>query len=174
MWLYGCRLRFPKSNLHINYSDVIMGTMASQITSFTIVYSTVYSDIDQRKHQSSASLTFVRGNHRWPVNSPHKGPVTRKMFPFDNVILIVTFCTTFLNYHFQKYFDGNWNEICTCFYYSLFWFCVSLWSHIVVNVTNGTPQSKFGRVLRIQRKFATELWPPEQFVTFQRDLKQWR
>ena len=44
-----------------------------------IVYSTVYSDADQRKHQSSASLAFVRGIHRGPVNSPHKWPVTRKM-----------------------------------------------------------------------------------------------
>ena len=61
--------------------------MASQNTSFTIVYSTVYSSTDQRKHQSFASLAFVRGIHRWPVNSHHKGPVTRKMFPFDNVIM---------------------------------------------------------------------------------------
>ena len=67
------------------YSDVMMSTMASQITSLTIAYSTVYSDADQRKPQSSASLSFVRGIHRGPVNSPHKGPVTRKMF--DNVIM---------------------------------------------------------------------------------------
>ena len=64
-----------------------MDTMASQITSLTIVYLTVYSDADQRKHQSSASLAFVRGIHRWPVISPHKWPVTRKMFPFDDVIM---------------------------------------------------------------------------------------
>ena len=50
-------------------------------------YSTVYSDTDQRKYQSSASLAFVRGIHRRPVNSPHKWPVTRKMFPFDDVIM---------------------------------------------------------------------------------------
>ena len=61
--------------------------MASQTTSLTIVYSTVYSGADQRKHQSSASLALVRGIHRWPVNSPHKWPVTRKMFPFDDVIM---------------------------------------------------------------------------------------
>ena len=61
--------------------------MASQITSPPIVNSTVYSNADQRKHQSSASLAFVRGIHRWPVNSPHKWPVTRKMFPFDDVII---------------------------------------------------------------------------------------
>ena len=71
----------------IHYNDVIMGAIASQITSLTIVYSTVYSDADQRKHQSSASLAFVRGIHRGPVNSQHKWPVTRKMFPFDDVIM---------------------------------------------------------------------------------------
>ena len=70
------------------YSDVIMGAMASQITSVSIICSTVSSGADQRKHQSSPSLAFVRGIHRWPVNSPHKGPVTRKMFPFDDVIII--------------------------------------------------------------------------------------
>ena len=55
---------------------------------FTIVYSTVYSGADQRKHQSSASLAFVRGSHQGRVNSPHKGPLTRKIFPFDDVIMI--------------------------------------------------------------------------------------
>ena len=64
-----------------------MGVVASQITSLTIVYSAVYSGADQRKHQSSASLAFVRGIHRRPVNSQHKWPVTRKMFPFDDVIM---------------------------------------------------------------------------------------
>ena len=47
-----------------------------------------YSDTDQRKHQSSASLAFVWGIHRGPVNSPHKWPATRKMFPFDDVITV--------------------------------------------------------------------------------------
>ena len=65
-----------------------MGTMASQITSLTIVYSTIYWDADQGKHQSSVSLAFVQGIHRWPVNAPHKGPVMQKMFPFDDVIMI--------------------------------------------------------------------------------------
>ena len=70
-----------------DYTDVIMRAMASPITGVSIVYSAVYSGTDERKHQSSASLAFVRGIHRWPVNSPHKGPVTRKMFPFDDVIM---------------------------------------------------------------------------------------
>ena len=72
---------------YTHYDDVRMGAIASQITSLTIVYSIVYSDADQRKHQSSASLAFVRGIHRWPVNFPHKWPVTRKMFPLDDVIM---------------------------------------------------------------------------------------
>ena len=70
-----------------HYSDVIMTAMASQITNFTIDYPSVYSSADQRKYQSSASLAFVRGIHRWPVNYPHKGPVTREMFPFDDVFM---------------------------------------------------------------------------------------
>ena len=64
-----------------------MGAIASQITSITIVQWTVYSDADERKHQSSVSLAFVWGIHRGPVNSPHKWPVTRKMFPFHDVIM---------------------------------------------------------------------------------------
>ena len=72
----------------IHPGGVIMGAIASQITSLTIAYSTVYSGADQRKYQSSASPAFVRGTHRWPVNSPHKRPVTRKMFPFDDVIMM--------------------------------------------------------------------------------------
>ena len=75
--------KFPK------FHDIagIMNAMASQIPGILIVYSTVCSGADQRKHQSSASLAFARGIHRWPVNSPHKGPVTRKMFSFDDVIM---------------------------------------------------------------------------------------
>ena len=71
----------------INYNGVIMGAMVSQITSLTIVYSIVYPWSDQRKHQSSALLAFVRWIHRWPVNSPHKWPVTRKMFQCDDAIM---------------------------------------------------------------------------------------
>ena len=57
----------------LHHNDVTMSAMASQITSLTIIDSTVYSGADQRKHQSSASLVFVRGIDRWPVNSPQKG-----------------------------------------------------------------------------------------------------
>ena len=71
-----------------HYDDVIMSEIASQITSLTIVYSTVHLGADQSKHQSSASLAFVWEIHRWPVNFPHKWPVTRKKFPFDDVIMV--------------------------------------------------------------------------------------
>ena len=73
-----------------HYRDAIMDTMASQITSLMVVYSTVYSGADQRKHHSSTSLAFERGLHRGPVNSPHRGSVTRKMFPFDDVIMEIS------------------------------------------------------------------------------------
>ena len=70
-----------------HYNDVIMGMITSQITSLTVVYSTVYSGADQRKHENSASVAFARGIHQGPVNSPHKWPVTRQMFSLDDVIM---------------------------------------------------------------------------------------
>ena len=82
-----------------HYSDVIMSAMASQITSLTIAYSIVYQGADQRKHQNCESLAFVRRIHQWPVNSPHKGPVTRKMFPFDDVIM-----------HIGRWLTGSWSK----------------------------------------------------------------
>ena len=91
-------IKYEKKSI-FHYSDVKMGAVASQITSLTIVYSTTYSGADYGKHQSSASLAFVRGINRWPENSPHKWPVMRKMFPFDDVIM----CTknSFWNCSFQ-------------------------------------------------------------------------
>ena len=101
-----------------HHNDVMMGAIAFQITSLTIVYSTVYSDADQKKHQSSASLAFVWGIHQ----GPHKWPVTPKMFPFDDVIM---------KRHYNKIKHmretDNGNEICSssfdalCF---LWWFIV--------------------------------------------------
>ena len=76
-----------KCDCMVHYSDGIMSAMASQITSITIVYSIAYSGAHQRKHRRSASLAFMTGIHRWPVNSPHKRPVTRKMVPFDDVVM---------------------------------------------------------------------------------------
>ena len=77
--------------------------MASQITSLTIVYSTVYSGADQRKHQSSTSLAFVRGIHR---------PVTRKMFPFDDVIMLSMIPPSFIFDKVLPTKDSKELEIC--------------------------------------------------------------
>ena len=79
----------PSCWIDSHHNHVIMSAMASQITSITTVYSSVYWGADQRKHPSSAFLVFVRGIHRWPVNSQHKGPVTWKKFPFGDVIMCV-------------------------------------------------------------------------------------
>ena len=100
------------SIIMLHYNDVVMSAMASQSTSLTIVYSSVHSGVDQRKHQSSASLAFVWGIHRWPMNSPHKWPVTRIMFPFDDIIIdgelsIVTptICPRSIT---KQQFDARW------------------------------------------------------------------
>ena len=81
-------VNFPRGH----YSHVIMGSMASQITSLAIVYLSFYSGADQSKHQSSASPAFVSGIRRRPVNYPHKGPVTWKIFPFNDVIMWCIVC----------------------------------------------------------------------------------
>ena len=99
---------FHVFNSNLPYNDVIMSLVASQITSLTIVYSTVYSGADQRKHQSSTSLAFVWGIHRWPVNSPHKRPVARKMLPFDNVIMCTSFNDRVLVYSIYRYPIFKW------------------------------------------------------------------
>ena len=108
-------------NTRKHYGDIIMGTIASQITRLTTVYSTVYSDANQRKHQSSASLAFVRGIHWGPVNSPHKWPVTRKLFPFDDVIMIAVhpnmmFCCVLFwcGNHLETYWSLDHGQQNTC------------------------------------------------------------
>ena len=95
-----------------------MRPIASQIIDGSAVYSTVCSGADQRKSQSSASLAFVRGIHRWPVNSPHKGPVSRKVFPFDDVIMS---CDRD-NYRSSAWTLGRYQQI-QCFHVICLLFC---------------------------------------------------
>ena len=83
-----------------HYNGVIVGAMASHITNIAVVYSTVYSDVDQRKHHSSTSLALVRGIHRWPVNSTRKWPVTRNMFRVNDVIMSAIFCCVMTLSHY--------------------------------------------------------------------------
>ena len=106
-------------DMEIHHDDVIMSAIASQVASLTIVYSTVYPGADQCKHQSSASLAFVWGIHRGPMNSPHKWPVTLKMFRFDDVIM---------HRHYFK-----WDAIthpCHNFHGGLIKYRCAWWSHI--------------------------------------------
>ena len=100
-----------------------MGAMASQITSPAIVYSTVYSGADQRKHQSSVSLAFVRGFHRGPVNSPHTRAINaenvsiwwrhhgkQKVWTIatpNTYNLPITWTYTYIFDHFNKHIGGN-------------------------------------------------------------------
>ena len=93
-----------------HYSAVIMSTITSQITIVSSVWSTVCSGPDQRKHQSSASLAFVRDIHWWPVNSPHKWPVTRKMSPFDNIIMEVHYFLCYMIIHPCFNFNGGFDR----------------------------------------------------------------
>ena len=110
---YGKKQLIHSKTSTIHYGDVIMGAMASQITSLTIVYLTVYSDADQRKHQSSASLAFVWGIRQGPVNFPHKWPVTRKMFPFDDVIMCTDDVWVWIR-NFFPYYIGHVSNYSSC------------------------------------------------------------
>ena len=92
--------------LRAHYNDVIMDAMTSQIA--------VYSGTGQRKHQTSASLAFVRGIHRWPVNSPHKWPVTRKIF---HVMLWLTGGVYVMPYEISQHFNRreHWRHAASTF-----------------------------------------------------------
>ena len=94
----------------MHYSDVIMSGMTSQIISVSIVYSIVCSGADQRKHQSSAALAFVRGIHRWPLHSRTKGQWRGKCYHLmtsswntvtgnmsDFICCRVSFCFGYMN-----------------------------------------------------------------------------
>ena len=117
----------------LHYNDVIMGTIASQITSLRIAFSTAYLDTDQRKHQSSASLAIVRGIHRRPVNSLQKGPVTGIMFPFDDIIMKMVESTSNQCIPLPKTSDVEvwfffvinlskmWNKQCSCWWFYMLW-----------------------------------------------------
>ena len=117
MWDIGYRssVQYMMAQLY-HYSDVKMGPMVP------IVYLTVDSGADQRKHQNSASLAFVRGIHRWPVNSPHKWPVTRKKFPFDDVIILEAHTTVFshadLRFQHTKHITSHNTCTSSCHAYS--------------------------------------------------------
>ena len=110
LWCMSRRFLGRQNMTQCHYTGVIMGAMASQITSLTIIYSTVYSSADHGKHQSSASLAFVQGIHRRPVNSQQKWPVTREMFPFDDVIMVRSCFLSWLEFHHSEPFTDLKNR----------------------------------------------------------------
>ena len=79
-----------------------------------IIYSTVCSAVDQRKQQSSASPAITREIHRWPVSSSHKGPVARRLLPFNDVIIIclyviaITYIANLYTFHDTIELDVLW------------------------------------------------------------------
>ena len=124
--------------LCLNHSDVIVSTMASQIAGDSIACSTVYLCVDQRKHLSSASLAFVMGIHRWPVNFLPKEPATRKCFHLamsswwfanrSSYIVSHTMCTQ----HSFVMFHIGYNSSSYCLHYSRLinhWLIKCQWSH---------------------------------------------
>ena len=119
-FFHGCTF----SSSFITVTDIKMSAMASQIISLTIVNWTVYSGADKRKHQSSASLAFVWGIHRWPVNSPHKLPVTRKMFPFEDVIMLHLSPPSGWSWEFLE----DWGPFCNLAFTGLVMVCVEFWT----------------------------------------------
>ena len=152
----------------VHYHDVTMNAIASQITSLTIVYSTVYSGADQRKHQSSVSLAFVRGIHRGPVNSPHKWPATRKMFPFDDVIMSwinTTNKNLDMTYIWIRHKEPNPNQAHAGSFYSipnpLQWHCMRL---IASHVTGNSNVSSHIFQANIKENITGQRWIPHTKV----------
>ena len=145
-------------------SDVIMGAMESQITSVTIVYSTVYSGADQRKHQSSASLAFVRGIHRWPVNSPEKGQnvsiwwrhhVTRYLTGCPKWLVTFRWCGgPFLKTNFKNSLKLSIDESCLFLIFHLFIYILKRQTASCISLTNFfisvLPLKKLFRIARIE------------------------
>ena len=77
----------PYCSEYLHHSSVIMSMVVAQITGVSIVCSNVYS-ATSKKISKLGIIGLCEGIHRWPVDSAHKGVITRKMFPFDDVILV--------------------------------------------------------------------------------------
>ena len=163
-WLMLCHLFLAWNITHIlhshftgietiHHSDVTMGAIASQINSLTSVYSTVYSDADQREHQSSASLAFVHGIHRWLVNSLQKWPVLRIMFPFDDVIMQMMLVTQpwiiWLNKFIWRWWN-HWTNIIKQNRLHMYCRCTALDTYLFISV-------RFGLTCQFHPKFMERL-----------------
>ena len=168
-----------------------MSTMVSQITSLAIVCSIVYSVVDQRKHQSSASLAFVWGNHRWPMNSPHKWPVTRKRFPFDDVIMIIFRWSLSHRVHhtIKRHCMKLWHaaDQVTCRWLNQWWLGslthkspgidgLTHWGRgkmAVISQTTLSSAFSWDKLSEFQLKFHWPLFPRVQLTIFQHCFRLW-
>ena len=94
---------------YCHYGCVIMSAMASQITGISIVYTTVCLFRRRSKETPKLPVTGLCGGmHRWPVNSSHQRPVTRKIFPFDDVIIVPYGIDCWLDSWYLDKFHGGW------------------------------------------------------------------
>ena len=117
----------------------------------SIICSTFCSGMDQSKHQSSASVAFARGIHLWPVDSPHKGPVSRKIFPFDGVIMQ----GVLINKHEEDWNVGRLFAWCIYIAYrGLHWLICETLSQDLVNSRN----IEFGWQNKISLWYLTDVW----------------
>ena len=132
------------SDIYTHYSDVIMSVIMSQITGVSMVWSSVCSGTDQ----SSASLAFVRGIHQWPMDSPHKGPVKRKIFSFDDVIMWNPIGYTNKRGYRVKfqwlrlYRYRLWNSVVCSFIFNCGVNIVETWETVNFHITNASKKAK--------------------------------
>ena len=129
-----------------------------------------------KANQSSASLVFVRGIRRWPVNSPHKGPVTRKMFTFADVIMIKLHVVSpnfriIITRHSEVIMCSYCVFVCVCLYHDVcrddftmkdwchtnnilqvhYWGCivVQVMFHALMTSSMTSPGHKVGQILKL-------------------------
>ena len=151
-----------------------MTVMAYQITSLTIVYSTIYSGANQRKNQSSAPLAFVRGIHRWPVNSPQKGPVTRKMFSFEDVVMLLHYQLNCMRWESNT---QQWSlapsfvivveyQKCVHICMGCAWYPHAAMHMITVHFTHTFPNSIWVRVIIEAKWILMKCWSNVQYIYF--------
>ena len=123
-------IRYSEWMGSVHYSDVIMSAMTSQITGGTIVYSTVCSGADKKKHQSSALLAFVRGIHRWPGNSRKKAQQRWKCFHLMTSSNLHT-CRIFRICCIRKYQNKSCDK--PCIYQCNYIFCFLFFYNQIVD-----------------------------------------
>ena len=127
--------------LPFHYGGAITGAIASQITSLAIVYSAFYSGADQRKTSKLRVTGLCAGNSPGNGEFPHKWPVTRKMFPFDDVIV-------YSDIPCRWHLHILTSQICLPWYNPVLWWLITYWTTLLpvihnLLLTNKTHLNKF-------------------------------